>query len=338
MTTAQDRLATLLRERIAPAMRDRGYRGSGQSFHRRFDGHWGVVSVQKSQWGSREATTFTVNLGVASDVVLTGRGDDATKAPAEPACQWRERLGVLVDGRDAWWEVAADTTDETLAALAATILAALDGTGLPAIEAHAGPEAMLAAVLGTAGGEGTGWGGLDAAGLLLAAHGGTEEQRARFAKLVDDGRAHQRRVEPEPRPKTGPARTKTALSELGHARPDRRADAAYLLGSSKALDVVVPALRRALTDPDDRVRVAAATSLLDLDDVAGLDGPLAVLATTPDRQDAGVIAAALARIAQRHDDLRPRIIDALEHRLETAVGVDLVGVGVALERLTGARV
>jgi HEAT repeat protein len=99
----------------------------------------------------------------------------------------------------------------------------------------------------------------------------------------------------------------------------------------------VPALRRALTDPDDRVRVAAARSLLDLDDTAGLDGPVGILDATPDRRGAGEIAGSLARMAERHDDLRPRITGALERRLARAVGVDLVGVGVALERLTGER-
>jgi hypothetical protein len=204
VTTAQDRLTTLLRGRIGPGLRERGYRGSGQTWHRRFDGHWGVVNVQKSQWGSREATTFTVNLGVASDVVLAGRGEDATRPPTEPACQWRARLGQLADGRDTWWDVAVDDADETLAGLAATLLASLDAAGLPAIEAHATPEAMLAAVLDPLGGGEAGWGGIDAAGLLIAAHGATDDQRARFAKLVDDGRAFLRRQEPEPRPKMGP--------------------------------------------------------------------------------------------------------------------------------------
>ena len=330
MGAAQDRLAAWLRQEIAPRLREHGYRGSGQNFHRRFDAHWGVVNVQRSQWDWAERATFTINLGTASDLVLEERGNDPSKPPSEPTCQWRTRLGGLVANRDVWWEVRGDTDDASLAALSDEVGSALLNVGLPAIAAHADDKAILASVLEA---HGQGWGGVEVAGILLHHRGGTDEQRARFNEMVTSGRRVRRSLQDEQRPGQGPKRTEANLTLIDDRRPDKRIEAAYLLGGAKPTTSVVDALRRALDDPVERVRVKAAASLLDLGDLPSLDRALTIVRETPDRFGASDLAHSLARLASRDPTVRLPIETALRDRLAHSIGFDLVGVGAALEQL-----
>jgi hypothetical protein len=66
MTTAQDTLIAMLRESVAPALRDLGFKGSGQNCHLPSDDVWALVGFQKSQWSEATKLTFTANITVAS--------------------------------------------------------------------------------------------------------------------------------------------------------------------------------------------------------------------------------------------------------------------------------
>jgi hypothetical protein len=330
MGAAQDRLAAWLRQEIAPRLREHGYKGSGQNFHCRFDAHWGVVNIQRSQWDWAERATFTINLGTASDLVLEETGDDPSKPPSEPTCQWRTRLGGLVANRDVWWEVRGDSDDASLAALSDEVGTALLNVGLPAIAEHADDKAILTSVLE---GQGQGWGGVEVAGILLHHRGGTDEQRARFNEMVSSGRRFRSSLQVEQRPAQGPKRTETNLRLIADSRADKRVEAAYLLGGAKPSASVVDALRRALDDSVERVRIKAAASLVDLSDLPSLDRALSMVRGTPNRFGASDLAMSLARLATRDPSVRLRIETALRDRLAHAIGFDLVGVGVALEQL-----
>lgn len=331
MITAQQVLAAFLREHIASALRHAGYKGSGQTFHRRLDRNWGVVNIQRSQWDSVERATFTINLGSASALVLESRGMDPDRPPHEVECQWRTRLGVLVtDGRDHWWEIRCDTTEATLCSLAEEIGTALLTVGLPAIEHHTTERAMLDASMRRPHWT---WVELDEIGVLLSVVSGTDEQWQEFMSRVKKARAWMLEHDADDRVAQGPKRTASNLLRLDDARPERRAEAAYLLGRAKPTNALLAALRDRLLDPDRRVRTNAARSLADLGDLAPLDSLIDMLDLEQDRFRAVELGAALGRLAARDADVREKLMPVLQARLRRAIGYDLVGFDVILGRL-----
>lgn len=245
METAQQILALWLRERIAPALREAGYTGSGQTFHRRLDRNWGVVNIQRSQWDSTERATFAINLGTASAIVLESCGKDPNGPPLEVHRQWRIRLGELVAGRDLWWEIRSDATDASLLLLAVEVRSSLLAVGLPAIDHHAAEREMLDAKLKL---HRSTYRELGEIGVLLHAVGGTIEQQQEFRSRVEKAREWVLRYDEDARPAQGPKRTEANLARLDDARPDRRAEAVYLLGGSKPTTLIFEALRERLSD------------------------------------------------------------------------------------------
>ena len=141
MTDAPERFATWVSTDIAPFLRADRFTKSGLNFHKRGQEGWGVVNFQKSPWGSRAETQFTINLGVALDVLAPVFGRDPAKKPPDSMCHWSERIGLLLDApRDTWWGVK-DGTD--LQALTAEILPLLRDRALPAIEERMTAEGFL---------------------------------------------------------------------------------------------------------------------------------------------------------------------------------------------------
>ena len=62
--TAQQVFSEMLPTVVAPGLRERGLRGSGQSFWLPDDRMWAQVGFQKSVSSTKDAVRFTVNLGV----------------------------------------------------------------------------------------------------------------------------------------------------------------------------------------------------------------------------------------------------------------------------------
>lgn len=334
METAQQILAVWLRKHIGPALREAGYTGSGQTFHRRLDRNWGVINIQRSQFDSAERATFAINLGTASAIVLESCGKDPNRPPHEVECQWRTRLGELVAGRDLWWEIRSDATDASLIPLAEEVRTALQTVGLPAIEHHATERVMLDAKLQRLR---TTYVELDEIGVLMSAVGGTIEQQQEFTSRVEKSRERMLQHDEDPRPAQGPKRTEASLARLNDARPDRRAEAAFLLGGSKPTARILEALRERLSDPDPGVRAKAACSLADLGDRASLDRLIEMLEQERDRFRAVDLGSSLGRLAERDTEIQEKIVPVLQLRLRRAIGYDLVGFDVILRRLRTRR-
>jgi Domain of unknown function (DUF4304) len=58
--TAQDAYRTLLRTRIAPALRAMGFKGSGNSFSMARGDYEVGINFQKNKWSTRDLVTFDV--------------------------------------------------------------------------------------------------------------------------------------------------------------------------------------------------------------------------------------------------------------------------------------
>lgn len=74
----------------------------GRVWNRNVDGYIDVVDLQLSKYGD----SFTVNIGVLDeDIYEACWGHTCLVFYDEASCTVRERLGVLVAGRDTWWDI-----------------------------------------------------------------------------------------------------------------------------------------------------------------------------------------------------------------------------------------
>ncbi len=136
--TVQDVFKELLRDRIAPALRDLGFKGSGQKFSLPTEGFWASLAFQKSQWSDAASLEFTINLTVVGKTVWETLREERSYLPASPSGNtrfgqgvWQSRIGKLMPGGlDYWWKLELSTDPETLAA---EVLASISGFALPAM-------------------------------------------------------------------------------------------------------------------------------------------------------------------------------------------------------------
>jgi hypothetical protein len=141
---APDRFSAWLSTDVRPALSERGFTKTASNFHKRAPAGWGVVNFQKSQFGSRLETRFTINLGVSPDRLTTARGRDPRKKPPEHQSVWRARIGAAVGGpNDRWWDLDYETD---LTKLTAEILPLLVDRGLPLIDQRLSEEGFVASL------------------------------------------------------------------------------------------------------------------------------------------------------------------------------------------------
>ena len=70
-TPAQQAFDRLITDHVAPLLKRHAYRKSALTWRLRSESPpgWGVINIQKSQWGTRDDVLFYVNLGVWWDEV-----------------------------------------------------------------------------------------------------------------------------------------------------------------------------------------------------------------------------------------------------------------------------
>lgn len=131
---------------VGPELRSRGFTKRGSTFHLRGEGAWGVINFQKSQFGSRDAVRFYVNVAVALDRLLARDGLDPTRKPPAYKCNWQVRIGRLSEpaGPESW-DVHVNTD---FAHLTRELIRAIDQDAIPFIQRRAS-ESRFASALET---------------------------------------------------------------------------------------------------------------------------------------------------------------------------------------------
>jgi uncharacterized protein DUF4304 len=138
---ARDKVAAMLKERVAPALRDMGFKGSGQNYHLPVPGHFALLGFQKMRFGTRHDVMFTINLLACSHADWTALAEANPYHGAKPILGahyegpiWSRRIGFLMpEPHDHWWQVLDDTDTD---ALAEEVIAVLRDLGVPALRAH----------------------------------------------------------------------------------------------------------------------------------------------------------------------------------------------------------
>jgi hypothetical protein len=146
--TAQNALKDALRDRLGPAARQHGYKGSPPNWRKSSTaGDWAVVNVQSSSFSSAEHLRCVVNLAFAPEPWLrwqaTRLGVRTPKSVTESLGLYRERLHAdgTAAGMDAWWDVVDEGSARTAVA---DIAAQLNRAGWPVLEGMFSREALLA--------------------------------------------------------------------------------------------------------------------------------------------------------------------------------------------------
>jgi hypothetical protein len=136
--TAQDAYKVLIRDSIAPRLRELGFKGSGREFWLSSESFWAGIGFQASAWSDKSAVQFTVNIQVVEKdrwaELVASRPD--RHYPQRPAANssysshvaWVTRIGELMDGQDHWWSTRGVVN---LAALAEEVVREIRDRALP---------------------------------------------------------------------------------------------------------------------------------------------------------------------------------------------------------------
>ncbi len=142
--SGQDDFGEVVRDVVAPFLRDRGFRRAKTTFRRRVDEAWQIVHLQKNKWSTRDHVMFTVNLGVALDVLADDPPNWRSRGwPLEYDCHFRHRLAALSGHRvweslGRWRDLKGRTAHRVVQDLAAY--------GLPWLDLYADPQRLLALI------------------------------------------------------------------------------------------------------------------------------------------------------------------------------------------------
>jgi hypothetical protein len=126
----------MMREQVAPALRQLGLKGSGQAFSLPSERHWALIGFQKSAISSSASVKFTVNLQVVSQEAWLEARKANPRMPNRPSANslwpvegWHDRIGLLLPKRgDRWWWIEPDRPTEPVAE---DVVVAIRDYGLP---------------------------------------------------------------------------------------------------------------------------------------------------------------------------------------------------------------
>ena len=144
MPNVLDAYNAMLKETIAPRLRELGFRGSGGVYTRPDPTHFIRIGFQKSVYGSRAHVKFTINISAIDKEGWERARADEDHLPKEPSASifyghqhWQRRIGQVMprEGSEPWWELTVGTDT---AAVGRDVLTAIETFALPAIDAATG--------------------------------------------------------------------------------------------------------------------------------------------------------------------------------------------------------
>ena len=142
MVTAQDQLRALLREDIAPRLRQAGLTGTERTFKVSSHEFFAQIGIQSSTSSTAERVKFTANVQVISKAAWDAARVEMKWLPARPSPNvtypvsgsWQERIGTLISGSDQWWWL--DASGQRRGEVVAELGDALVFRAVPAIHSN----------------------------------------------------------------------------------------------------------------------------------------------------------------------------------------------------------
>jgi hypothetical protein len=317
-------------------LRDAGFAGSGQDFHRRIGRNWATVNFQRDRYSTADALRFTVNIATASAAVIAAGYEDPELPPREVTCHWRARIGVLSWlHQDLWWTVSRDADEQALAKLDREVGGLLFDRAMAELERMADDRAILASAVGSQPYGALAPADLDIVGPLVRE---LEPERLNAYLSVIDAMTPPLGMyevwEAFP-PRMGAARTAKALAKLHSKSFEPRSVALHQLAFAEPTREVVDAVLSALNDSDQWIRYAAAFAAGHVGDARAALPLVALIATSP-RGTACSAALGALRLARRTGIDGATMRTAVARRHDDAVGHDRPLLGYVLRELEGA--
>lgn len=121
METVQEKFKLLMKERIAPRLREHGLKGSSQNFYLPSESHWALLGFQKSMYSDSLELKFTINLFFVNKREWNRARSKKSYFPAKPTpttkwgLGWEQRIGFLLqENCDHWWTMKYNSNLEHL--------------------------------------------------------------------------------------------------------------------------------------------------------------------------------------------------------------------------------
>ena len=137
MESIQNIFKQLLKDKIAPNIRNIGFKGSGQNYYFPSESHWEMLSFQKSMFSDSTELSFTLNLYVVEKDEWENARKSNSLFPLKPTATtywgigWHKRIGHLMPAKkDYWWKVNNNTN---LDKLAHEVMEVIENYALPEI-------------------------------------------------------------------------------------------------------------------------------------------------------------------------------------------------------------
>lgn len=139
MSTVQNKFKELLKNTVAPALRENGLKGSGQEYSIKSEDYWALIGLQKSMYSDSQKLKFTINIYVISKQQWDEGREQFSYFPKKPSPNtkwqlgWSERIGMLMPSKlDHWWEFNIETNASELAE---QVVEAISKYAIPAMQA-----------------------------------------------------------------------------------------------------------------------------------------------------------------------------------------------------------
>ena len=93
--TAQEHFNTMVKEHVAPFMKQQGFKKSGTSWGLRGRELWGVVALWRETWNTESLVNFSITLGVAFDCLTKHDGFRfvESRIPSSGHTHWHAAVG-----------------------------------------------------------------------------------------------------------------------------------------------------------------------------------------------------------------------------------------------------
>jgi Domain of unknown function (DUF4304) len=114
-TTSETKFDRIIKEGFQELLKPLGFKKKTNNFYLKLDTIGQIINVQKSQWGTKDSISFTINTGIFVPEYWLAFYNFSDKGlpdyPTEPECLIRKRIGMLRKQDDTWYDIK-ERTDE----------------------------------------------------------------------------------------------------------------------------------------------------------------------------------------------------------------------------------
>ena len=117
-TVSQKKFDSVIKEGFQELLKPLGFKKKANNFYLQHDTLGQIINVQKSRWGNKDSTSFTINAGIFVPEYWLAfdnfNNQELPTYPTETQCLIRKRIGELRDQNDTWYDINERTDEQQL--------------------------------------------------------------------------------------------------------------------------------------------------------------------------------------------------------------------------------